>query len=95
VASQGSAPLPARHRLNFVRVRVGDDKLAVSFTVALELAERASRAPDDDARRVAEKILRAGASRPIVLTGGQLAALARIDAWEADAETVRELRQRL
>jgi hypothetical protein len=87
---------PHSTRLNFARVRVGDDELAVAFTVALELAERASHALDDDARRVAEKIRGAGASRPIVLTGAQLEALARvIDAWEEDAETVRALRFRL
>jgi predicted nucleic acid-binding protein len=96
MTSQGSAHLPARHRLNFVRFRIGDDELAVSFTVALELAERASRALDDDAREVAGKIRGAGASRPVVLTDEQLAALARVtDLWERNAETVRELRQRL
>ena len=83
-------------RLNYVRFRVGDDELRVAFDVALELAARASRAVDDAARRAAQRIRGAGASRPIALTDDEYAALARvIDSWEKDAETVRRLRLRL
>jgi hypothetical protein len=83
-------------RLDFVRFRVGDNELEVAFTVALELAGRAERSPDDDARSAAQKIRGAGASRPVRLSAGELAALGRIiDAWEVEAETVRRLRERL
>ena len=84
-------------RLDFVRFRLGDDdEIEVSFTVALEIADRASRAPDDAARSAASRIRGAGASRPIRLERAEIAALARvIDAWETEAETVRQLRDRL
>lgn len=83
-------------RLDYVRFAIGDDELEVAFTVALELAERAARAPDEAARSAAVRIRAAGASRPIKLSPAELAALAAvIDAWELDASTVRRLRQRL
>ena len=83
-------------RLDFVRFRVGAGEIEVAFTAALELAERATRAPDQAARFAAERIRRAGASRPIWLSEDELAALADvIDAWEADVATVRRLRERL
>lgn len=83
-------------RLDFVRFRVGDDKHEVAFVLALELAERAARAPDDAAQSAAAQIRAAGASRPIRLTPAELNALGRmIDGWEADAATVRRLRERL
>jgi uncharacterized protein YecE (DUF72 family) len=83
-------------RLDFVRFRVGEYELDVGFTVALELAERAARAPDEHARIAAARIRGAGASRPISLAPEELAALARvIDAWEVDTETVHRLRTRL
>jgi hypothetical protein len=52
-------------RLDLVHFRVGRDDLAVAFQVALELAERARRAPDEAARSAAAKIVGAGASRPV------------------------------
>jgi uncharacterized protein YecE (DUF72 family) len=83
-------------RLDFVRFRVGDDELEVAFTVALELAERAARAPDEHARTAAARLRGAGATRPIRLSPEELAALAWvIDEWEIEAETVRRLRGRL
>ena len=83
-------------RLDFVRLRVGDDEFEVAFTVALEVAERAARAPDDDARSAAARIRAAGASQPIRLSAEELAALACvIDAWEIEVVTVRRLRGRL
>jgi hypothetical protein len=83
-------------RLDFVTFRVGDEDLDVAFTTAMELAERASRAPDDAARSAAARIRAAGASRPVRLSEAELAALAEvIDAWEAEAETVRRLRELL
>jgi uncharacterized protein YecE (DUF72 family) len=83
-------------RLDFVTFRVGDDEVEVAFALALELAERAARAPDDAARSAAARIRGAGASRPVRLSDAELAALAEvIDAWEAEAETVRRLRELL
>jgi hypothetical protein len=83
-------------RLDFVRFRVGDEELEVAFTVAIELAQRAGRAPDDAARSAAARIRGAGASRPVRLSPEELAALGRvIDAWELEAATVRRLRERL
>jgi hypothetical protein len=83
-------------RLDFVRFRVGDDELEVAFALALDLAERAARAPDDAARSAAARIRGAGASRPIRLSASELAALGQvIDAWELEVETVRKLRERL
>jgi len=79
-----------------VRFRVGDDELEVAFTVALELAERAAQAPEEDARTAARRIRAVGASRPIRLSLEELAALARVlDSWGFDASTVRWLRERL
>jgi hypothetical protein len=71
-------------RLDFVRFRVADDEIEVGFMVALELAVRTARAPDDEARTAAAQIRAAGASRPI-----------SDDGWEVDAATVRRLRGRL
>jgi hypothetical protein len=83
-------------RLDFVRFRVDDEELKVAFTVALELAARAAAAPDEAARSAGARIRGAGASRPIVLTEPEQAALARvIDAWTKDAATVEQLRERL
>jgi hypothetical protein len=83
-------------RLDYVTFRLEDDELEVAFTVALELAERAARASDDAARSAAERIRRAGASRPIRLTAEEQTALGRVvDEWEAEAVTVRQLRERL
>jgi hypothetical protein len=83
-------------RLDFVHFRVGRDDLQVAFQAAHELAERARRAPDEAARSAAAKIIGAGASRPIKLSPAEQAALGHvIDAWEAEAETVRRLRERL
>jgi hypothetical protein len=83
-------------RLDFVRFRVGDEELEVAFTLALELAERATRAPDEAARAAGARIRAAGASRPIKLTDEESAALGRVvDAWEVEALTVRQLRERL
>jgi len=82
-------------RLDLVRFVVGDDELEVAFQLALELAKRAARAPDEAARTAAARIRSAGASRPIKLSSEEQAAVARvIDAWEAEAETVRRLRER-
>jgi hypothetical protein len=95
MTSQGSARIRST-RLDSVRFRVGDEEIAVAFDVALELAARAERALDADARAAAERIRGAGASWPIALSPEQLAALARvIDAWERDAETLRRLRERM
>jgi hypothetical protein len=75
-------------RLDFVRFRLGDDEVEVAFPVALELADRASSAPDEAARTAAARIRAAGASRSIKLSPVGQAALARvIDAWEMDLET--------
>jgi hypothetical protein len=83
-------------RLDFVRFDLGDAELEVAFTLAAELAERAAHAPDEAARSAAARIRGAGASRPIRLEPDELAALAAvIDEWEAEAETVRRLRERL
>lgn len=83
-------------RLDFVRFKIGDDEIEVAFTIALDLADRAERAPDDAARTAAARIRGAGASRPIKLSADELAALGRvIDAWEGEASTVRRLRERL
>jgi hypothetical protein len=83
-------------RLDFVRFRIGDDEIEVSFTVALEIAERAARASDDAARSAARRIRAAGASRPIKLSPTEFAAMAAvIDAWELETETVRRLRARI
>jgi hypothetical protein len=83
-------------RLDLVHFRVGRDDLAVAFQVTRELAERARRAPDEAARSAAAKIIGAGASRPIVLSTDEQAALGQvIDAWEAEAGAVRRLRERL
>jgi hypothetical protein len=84
------------NRLDFVHFRLGRDDLPVAFQVALELAERARREPDEAARSAAAKIVGAGASRPIVLSAAEQAALGGvIDAWEAEVEPVRRLRERL
>jgi hypothetical protein len=83
-------------RLDFVRFRINGEELEVAFTIALELAERGAKAPDEAARSAAERIRAAGASRPMRLTGEEFAALAGvIDQWEAEALTVRRLRARL
>jgi hypothetical protein len=83
-------------RLDFVRFRVGDDEVDVAFTLAVELADRAARAPDDAARSAAVRIRGAGASRPVRLAAAELAALAEvIDAWSSDADTARQLREKL
>jgi len=83
-------------RLDFVRFRLGDEELEVAFMVALELAQRASRAPDEAARTAGARILGAGASRPIVLAADEQAAIARvIDAWTEEAASVERLRRRL
>lgn len=83
-------------RLDFVRFRIGNYELDVAFTVALELAERAARAPDEHARTAAARIRGAGASRPIRLSAEERAALGRvIDEWEVDVETVHRLRTHL
>lgn len=83
-------------RLDFVRFRVGDDDVDVAFTLALELADRAARAPDDAARSAATRIRGAGASRPVRLLPAELDALAEvIDAWSTEADTARRLRKAL
>jgi hypothetical protein len=83
-------------RLDFVRFRVGDDELEVSFMVALELAGRCERAADEDARTAAQRIRGTGASWPVKLSPEELAALAAvIDAWELEGSTVRQLRERI
>jgi len=83
-------------RLDFVRFRAGNYELDVAFTVALELAERAARTPDEHARTAADRIRGAGASRPVRLSPEELTALGRvIDEWEVDVETVHRLRSRL
>jgi hypothetical protein len=83
-------------RLDFVRFRVGDEEVEVAFMVAHEIARRAAHTTDEAARSAGAKIRGAGASRPIRLDAGELAALARvIDSWEVEAETVRRLRERL
>ena len=86
--------MPRRH--DIVRFRVGQYELEVGFTVALELAERAARTPDEDARTAAARIRGAGASRPVRLSPKEMAALALvIDEWEVDVETVHRLRTHL
>jgi hypothetical protein len=83
-------------RLDVVHFRVGDAYVQVAFTVAHEIAERAARAPSDEARSAAARIRGAGASRPIRLEPEEVAALAAvIDAWQVEAETLRRLRERL
>jgi hypothetical protein len=68
----------------------------IAFTLALELAERAARAPDEAARSAASRIRAGGASRPVRLSAAELAALAQvIDAWSVEAETARRLRKLL
>jgi hypothetical protein len=92
-ANRGPTLQSVPRRLDFVRFRLGEDELEVAFTVALELAERAARASDEDARSAAAWIRGAGASRPIRLSPEELAALAGvIDEWRADVETVHRLR---
>src|SRR4029077_6381379 len=76
--------------------RLDDEELEVAFAVALELADRAARVADEEARSAAAKIRGAGASTPIRLSPEELAALAKvIDAWKVEASTVRRLRERL
>lgn len=83
-------------RLDFVRFQVGADEVEVAFMVALELAGRAERSPDEDARSAALKIRGAGASRPVKLSAAELAAFRRvIDDWDTDVKTVCRLRERL
>jgi hypothetical protein len=83
-------------RLDIIRFRVGQYELEVGFMVALELAEGASKTPDEHARTAAAKIRGAGASRPVQLSPEEMAALAVvIDEWEVDVETVHRLRTRL
>jgi hypothetical protein len=83
-------------RLDYIRFRVGEYELEVGFTVALELAQRAARAPDEHARTVAARIRGAGASGPVRLSPEEMVALARvIEEWEVDVETVHRLRTRL
>jgi hypothetical protein len=83
-------------RLDFVHFRMGDADLAVGFTVAHEIAERAARAPNDAARSAAAKIRGAGASAAIRLDDDEQAALAAvIDAWQVEGDTLRRLRERL
>jgi len=85
-----------QHRLDFVHFGVDRDDVAVAFQVAHELAERARRAPNEAARSAAAKIIGAGASRPIVLSTDEQAALARvIDAWTEEGASVERLRKRL
>jgi hypothetical protein len=86
----------APRRLDFVRFRVGNDDVEVAFTLALELAERTARAPDDAARSAAARIRGAGASRPVRLSTAESAALAGvIDDWSIEAGTARRLRELL
>ena len=83
-------------RLDIVRFRVGQYEFEVGFTVALELAERAARTSDEDARTAAARIRGTGASRPVELSREELAALALvIDEWEVDVESVHRLRTHL
>jgi hypothetical protein len=83
-------------RLDFVHFRVGRDDLQVAFQVALELAERARRAPDEAGRIAGARIIGAGASRPIELSADEQAALGRvIDEWASEVESVWRLRKRL
>jgi hypothetical protein len=83
-------------RLDFVRFRVGNDEVDVAFTLALELAERAARAPDDAARSAGSRIRGAGASRPVRLSTAELVGLAEvIDAWQIEGDTARRLRELL
>lgn len=68
----------------------------MGFVLAIELANRAARAPDDAARSAAARIRGAGASRPVRLSEAELAALAEvIDAWSIEGETARRLRELL
>ena len=70
--------------------------MEVAFMVAHEIARRAAHTTDAAARSAGAKIRGAGASRPIKLDQDELAALAAvIDTWQAEAETLRQLRQRL
>ena len=83
-------------RLDIVRFLVGKYELEVGFTVALELAERAARTPDEDARTAAARIRGAGASSPVRFSPEEMAALGQvIDEWEVDVETVHRLRSHL
>jgi selenocysteine lyase/cysteine desulfurase len=83
-------------RLDFVRFRIGDGDLEAAFGIAHELAERATRALDEAARTAGARILGAGASRPIVLSSSEQAALARvIDAWSDEPVSLVRLRKRL
>jgi hypothetical protein len=83
-------------RLDFVHFQVGDTDVEVAFMVAHEIARRAAHTTDEAARSAGAKIRGAGASRPIRLDPAELAALATvIDAWQAEAETLRQLRERL
>jgi uncharacterized protein YecE (DUF72 family) len=83
-------------RLDFVTFRVGEVEVDVGFVLAIELANRAARAPDDAARSAAARIRGAGASRPVRLSEAELAALAEvIDAWSIEGETARRLRELL
>jgi hypothetical protein len=91
-AQNGNVP----RRLDFVHFRVGRDDLEVVFQIALELAFRAERAPDEAARSAAAKIIGAGASRPIHLSEDEQAALGRvIDEWASDGVSALRLRERL
>jgi hypothetical protein len=83
-------------RLDFVSFHVGDEEIEVAFTLALELADRAARAPDDAARSAAVRIRGAGASRPVRLSEAELAAFTQvIDAWSIEGKTARRLRELL
>lgn len=83
-------------RLDYVHFEIDYHETSLAIMLALELAERAARTHDADARSVGAKIRRAGASGAVRLSGKELAAFAGvIDAWQADAETVRALREQL
>jgi hypothetical protein len=83
-------------RLDLFHFRVGRDDVAVAFQVALKLAERAQRAPDEASRNAAAKIIGAGASRPIDLSTDEQTALGRvIDEWTSEAASAWRLRKRL
>lgn len=84
------------HRLDFVHFRIGRDDCAVAFHVALELAERARRAPNEAARSAAAKIIGTGASRPIQLSEDEQAAFGRvIDEWASEGVSALRFRERL
>jgi hypothetical protein len=80
-------------RLDTVRFLVGDQELEVAWDLAVEIRESCHCADDAAARDVAARMHAVGATRPVALSRGQLAALLVVlEQWDIEAETGRRLR---